>query len=181
VLSLEEARDRAVIMLAQFAAGQDPKEEKRKAATRDLTLRAAMARFLSSRELSKSAKKWPRSFDLHLGDWQDRLAPPKVVLDKTNEYLNEQDDIAQFIQERCVVPEPELPVVERQRAQIHAREMYEEWRLWCQASGIYPGRLSDFIDRIRARGFAHRKPGNVDMFYGITIQYGEGMNDVRVR
>lgn len=72
VLSLEDARDRAVIMLAQFAAGQDPKKEKRKAANRDLTLRGAMDRLLSSRELSKSAMKWPRSFELHLRDWLDR-------------------------------------------------------------------------------------------------------------
>jgi hypothetical protein len=72
VLSLEEARDRAIIMLAQFAAGQDPKEEERKAANRDITLRGATERFLSSRELSKSAMKWSRSFERHLRDWLDR-------------------------------------------------------------------------------------------------------------
>jgi putative DNA primase/helicase len=108
-------------------------------------------------------------------EWQrDGLAPPKVVIDETEEYLNEQDDITQFIGERCATPAPELPITERHKAQIRARALYDEWREWCQASGVYAGTLKAFVERIKTKGFLYQNPHNVGTFYGITIQYGEG-------
>jgi integrase len=72
VVALEEARTRALAILKDCAEGKDPKEEKRRRAHRDQSLRKATAEFLNSPDRSRSARKWPRLFEVHLGDWLDR-------------------------------------------------------------------------------------------------------------
>jgi len=99
-------------------------------------------------------------------EWQQRgLVVPQVVNDATEEYLNSQDDLAQFIDEECVVDPPDLlggPSV------TPARIIYEEWRLWCGSSGVYHGSLRDFCDRMKAR-FKYTNPKGRPTLHGIRL------------
>jgi len=97
-------------------------------------------------------------------EWQRHgLAVPKAVRKATDEYLSSQDDTAAFWDEHVEVAKTDESVA--------GRDLYDTWRQWCQCSGnIYPGRLGDFVERVKARGVLHKKVHNRDRFYGIKFR-----------
>jgi putative DNA primase/helicase len=103
-------------------------------------------------------------------EWQRiGLAPPRAVIEATEDYLREQDDLMRFIDEKCILPEPGLPGIETENRVTAARILYDEWRAWCQANGLYAGTIKSFVSRMREKGFKHTKPQNRDTFHGIEI------------
>jgi P4 family phage/plasmid primase-like protien len=76
--------------------------------------------------------------------WQrDGLATPKSVIDDTEEYLAAQDDLGQFIAERCETDNPE--------AKTLASEIYWDWRQWSTANGVWAASSKDFRERMASR------------------------------
>jgi integrase len=73
-LDLDDARARAREVLAEFYQGKDPKAERREAARRGKTLRAALGDYLTAREgiSERSRAGYRASVDRELGDWLDR-------------------------------------------------------------------------------------------------------------
>lgn len=71
VISLEQARERAMALLANLGAGVDPKAERRRAATRDKTLAVAMAEYLrDNSSLAESSRAVYRgSVERYLTGW----------------------------------------------------------------------------------------------------------------
>jgi len=91
-------------------------------------------------------------------EWQRiGLAPPKAIVEATEQYLREQDDIGLFVDERCYLDEKERTA---------ARTLYDVWRVWCETSGVYAGKLGDFVDRMKKR-FKYTTPKNRGTFHGI--------------
>ena len=74
VIGLDEARRRAMDLLADIGRGIDPKAEAKRRASANVTLRAALDRYVSARpDLSAVVRvSWPRLFELYLRDWLDK-------------------------------------------------------------------------------------------------------------
>ena len=84
-----------------------------------------------------------------------RLGTCKAVSDSTDSYRAEQDIIAAFLDECCVVSPTE---------QIQSSELYSTYKNWCEENG-HRGRMSNktFSDKLVRRGFSktHSMYGNV--------------------
>jgi putative DNA primase/helicase len=94
-------------------------------------------------------------------EWQRiGLAVPEVVRKATEQYIQDQDDITQFIEEFCVV-DP--------NARVRARLLYDTWKPWAESCGVYSGTMGDFVDRVR-RKFAFFNPKNVGVFHGVRLK-----------
>lgn len=62
-------------------------------------------------------------------EWLDRgLRTPDRVIHATREYRDDMDLLAQFIQERCI---------EDPAAEIWARQLYAEYKHWCEECGLH--------------------------------------------
>ena len=74
VLTLEEARRKALDVLRELADGKDPRVERRRKAAAGITLRAALDQYLAGkRTLSASVRyRWPQYLQNYLYDWLDR-------------------------------------------------------------------------------------------------------------
>jgi integrase len=84
LVTLKQARERAVALLAELGAGKDPKEERRNAARRTVTLRATLDAYLSARKnlAEKSRREYRASVERHLEGWLDlplRSITPEMV------------------------------------------------------------------------------------------------------
>jgi putative DNA primase/helicase len=79
-------------------------------------------------------------------DWQEHgLAEPADVAAATREYRDEQDLVAGFIEDRCIVDEGQ------QAATDH---LYESFLGYCKSIGKPPDGKTGFGSRLRERGFA---------------------------
>ncbi|MDQ3302271.1 MAG: phage/plasmid primase, P4 family [Actinomycetota bacterium] len=78
-------------------------------------------------------------------DWQrDGLGEPDKVRAATERYRTEQDTLAAFFEDRCVIhPEAEIP----------ATRLYKAYQEWCAGSGEADESQRRFGGRLRERGF----------------------------
>ena len=61
-------------------------------------------------------------------EWQRLgLAPPRVVLDATSEYLDEEDAIGRFLKEKCDLAD--------QSASEDVSDLYNSYKKWCEECG----------------------------------------------
>jgi putative DNA primase/helicase len=88
------------------------------------------------------------------------LKPPQVVIDDTAEYLAAQDDLGLFIAERCETDDP--------KAETLGSELYDSWRQWGVASGVWVGSSRDFRERLAMR-FKMTNTGNRPKFHGLRL------------
>jgi len=73
VLMPDEARRNARELLAQFSRGEDPREAKRLALSRSITLRQAWLQYSAARKLGAQARRdYSRAIEKHLSIWLDR-------------------------------------------------------------------------------------------------------------
>jgi putative DNA primase/helicase len=102
-------------------------------------------------------------------DWQaNRLVRPKIVLDATAEYFENQDTFGQWIDERCEIG--------RSHVESNARLM-ADWGWFARGSGD-ANRITPraFADRLRAKGFEPVK--NLNTSDG---KRGRGFKGLRLR
>jgi putative DNA primase/helicase len=86
-------------------------------------------------------------------DWQARgLAPPEAVTAATDAYLDAQDSIGAWLDERC---DQEPSAWDRSQA------LFADWKAWAERSGGFAGDLKTFRDRLESRpGIEHKlEPG----------------------
>jgi putative DNA primase/helicase len=105
-------------------------------------------------ELSQKLKaEWPGILQWAIDGcamWQQQgLAPPRAVTDATAAYLEAEDRVRTWIDERCerVPPTIEKPL----------KELYGWWRSYCEASGDDPRTDRWLRDRLEVLGFTTRK------------------------
>jgi putative DNA primase/helicase len=82
-------------------------------------------------------------------EWQEHgLGEPKAVRDATDQYRNEMDTLAAFIEDRCVV---------RKDAVAPATPLYKQYQFWSDDAGEKPETQKMFGMRLRERGFVSDK------------------------
>jgi putative DNA primase/helicase len=100
-------------------------------------------------------------------EWQRiGLAVPKIVQNATETYLTNQDDIAAFIGDECVVASRDDLASASWRTP--ARAIYDVWRQWCARTDIPLGTLADFCNRMRVR-FKITNTNNRPVIWGIRL------------
>lgn len=95
---------------------------------------------------------------------RDGLNPPRIVLDASEEYLEEQDEVKTWLDERC------------QRGPIlvsTTSDLFANWSVWMKSKGASPGSDKVFAESLKKEGFkrekyvgAKRKRG----FRGLALQ-----------
>lgn len=73
---------------------------------------------------------------------QEGLGMPQAVAEATDEYREEMDTLAHFIEENCVI-NPDARVV--------TKKLYECYREWCEENGEYTLAKNKFINRMKER------------------------------
>ncbi|WP_233337748.1 DNA primase family protein, partial [Xylella fastidiosa] len=77
--------------------------------------------------------------------YRDGLNPPEIVRDASKEYQTEQDRIAQFIAEECILG---MEHEEKLTAPMGGG-LYPAYTQWCKDSGVYPLSKVRFIGDLR--------------------------------
>jgi putative DNA primase/helicase len=82
-------------------------------------------------------------------EWQEHgLEEPKTVTDATNQYREEMDTLASFLDEVCVIG-PHHKVL--------AEGLYQRYAMWCDKSGERKDPKKAFVARLEERGFGRRR------------------------
>lgn len=93
-------------------------------------------------------------------EWQRQgLNPPAVVLNATADYLEAEDRLGQWIEERCEVG---------RSYSATAGELYRSWTAWCESTGEKPDSQKRFSQNLEARGFSRDRTSGARMFKGIA-------------
>src|SRR5437868_14123023 len=92
---------------------------------------------------------------------QDGLNPPSVVRDATDVYLGEEDTIAQWIEECCVIGECQWGIGAR---------LWASWQKWCATNNERPGSRKGVTDAMAAHGYPKDKSQGIRGYAGITLK-----------
>jgi putative DNA primase/helicase len=78
-----------------------------------------------------------------LDQWSEKgLKTPEVLVSATNAYKDDQDILAEWLDEQC----------ERGGSYVKA-ELYRAYKWWCQMNGYRPYRANRFSRRLRDKGY----------------------------
>lgn len=86
------------------------------------------------------------------------LNPPKIVLDATKEYQNDEDIFGHFLDDSCEI---------RSGAKESSADIYRSYQNWCEANGHYKMSSQQFHRKMRER-FEERKSG-VKQYIGVSL------------
>lgn len=94
-------------------------------------------------------------------EWQrSGLKPPQAVVDATAAYLEAEDAIAAWIDDRC----------ERDpKAWASRAELFSSWTAWATTAGEYAGSMKTFIEKLETRGFHQHRDRRGRGFYGLRV------------
>ncbi len=95
-------------------------------------------------------------------DWQcDGLGMPSAVQKATQSYRDEMDVVGGFITERCI---------ENESASEKAKDLYAEYKNWCEDTGEYCSSQKVFGGKLTEKGFDRKRgSGNAHYWFGIEI------------
>jgi putative DNA primase/helicase len=82
-------------------------------------------------------------------EWQrDGLAPPPVVREATENYLDDEDTFGHWLESRCA---------RRRGAWTATGDLYESWSGFAKMAGEPPGSQKHFASQMELRGFAPKR------------------------
>lgn len=94
-------------------------------------------------------------------DWQaNGLVRPQIVVDATNEYFDDQNVLAQWIDECCEC--------DPRYRELHG-PLFASWKRYAGAQGEDSGTSSSFKERMCKAGFEPKKSGGFSGFLGIRV------------
>jgi putative DNA primase/helicase len=116
-------------------------------------------------ELPEKLKaEWPRILTWMIQgclEWQRTdLKPPKAVRDATAAYLEAEDAIASWIDDRCEL---------NAKAWEQSSSLFASWTSWAERAGEHPGTMKRFAQILEARGFPRHKRNSGQGFYGLQL------------
>jgi len=83
--------------------------------------------------------------------WYERgLDAPRIVLDTTKSYMDEEDVVGRWMEERCLRGPDE---------EVRATAAYDDWSIWCGVNGSRAGSLVTFGRKLSDLGFTKRRDG----------------------
>lgn len=94
-------------------------------------------------------------------EWRrDGLRPPRAVQDATAAYLEAEDAIAAWIDDKC----------EREAAAWESStDLFASWKAWAEGAGENHGSMKRFAQNLEARGFQRHKKMHAQGFDGLRI------------
>ena len=102
--------------------------------------------------------------------WQrEGLKPPASVRAATDDYLNAEDVLGQWLEDMCIVS-PKL-------GWIALASLYGAWKMWCEARGQNPGTSMVLSRKLDERGFRREKKTAGAGFWGIGLAPARDDND----
>lgn len=100
-------------------------------------------------------------------EWQRiGLAPPRSVVQASEDYLGAEDTLGQWLDECCVID----PRVEWMPLNM----LYASWCAWCDANGMRRWTNKAFSQTLSERGFARHKMNSGVGFRGLRFRPGGG-------
>lgn len=99
------------------------------------------------------------------------LAPPKAVLDATEDYFSSEDDFGTWLEERCDL-DP--------NSWCSSARLWNSWKMWCEQSRIRLGNRKTFGETLKSRGFESKQTGaenNARGYGGIKLKVYGGVGD----
>jgi putative DNA primase/helicase len=93
------------------------------------------------------------------------LMVPDVVRNATDDYLADQDTIAQWADE-WLIADP--------HAITFTRALFKSWKAWCEERNLSPGTETAFAECLKDRGYEHKRMKNGRGFKGITLKANNG-------
>jgi P4 family phage/plasmid primase-like protien len=94
--------------------------------------------------------------------WQRRgLVVPTVIRDATDEYLADQDTLAQWTDE-WIEPAP--------NTLIPSRTLFASWKLWCIERNLSSGTETAFVESLKGRGYVHHRKKTGRGFKDIALK-----------
>ena len=132
--------------------------------------------------VDKPTEPYERQRDPHLGEklraeapgilawlvkgclaWQKKgLNPPETVTAATKAYQESEDDLAQFVAERCL---------ESPQAQAKASELYSAYRQWAEGYGLKPLEAKRFGERLEKR-YKRKRTASGNVYCGLGLLKG---------
>jgi putative DNA primase/helicase len=95
-------------------------------------------------------------------EWQRiGLAPPKAVLDATEAYMHEEDALARWIDEYCVVDKLQWGA---------SGELWRDWCSWSETNKEPTGSQKAFGQSLASRGFNPKTVNNIRGYDGIILK-----------
>ena len=93
--------------------------------------------------------------------WQQiGLAPPAAVTEATDDYLESQDLITQFLEDSCLIDD---------RFEEQSSRLFSNWHGWCEARGEKPGHQRSFCDELEQKGFKRYRDKRGVWFRGLKL------------
>jgi P4 family phage/plasmid primase-like protien len=94
--------------------------------------------------------------------WQrEGLAPPESARAATKDYLDAEDLLGQWLEERCILS-PQV-------GWTALKSLYDGWCTWAQGRGVHVGTATGLGKRLDERGFERRKTKSGAGFLGIAL------------
>jgi putative DNA primase/helicase len=95
-------------------------------------------------------------------DWQRKgLAPPKIIVDATAEYLDAEDTIQQWINDRCIVGKNHWVAFD---------QLFASWKSWAEERRLFVISSTRFQERLKALKFLPDKQDGVRGRKGLTLK-----------
>lgn len=94
--------------------------------------------------------------------WQQYgLAPPPEILEATNEYLEGEDTLSSWLDERCILD-----------TALHAatKEVYQNYVAWCSDAKEFPFSHKRLVSNLASRGVKAVKSNNKRILRGIALK-----------
>jgi putative DNA primase/helicase len=97
-------------------------------------------------------------------DWQERgLCPPSVVTTATAEYLESEDALTSWMEEKCQ---------RSAQSKTSSTELFVSWKVWADIAGEPSGTLKRFSQKLEERGFEKYRDREGRGFQGLRILQG---------
>ena len=98
------------------------------------------------------------------------LAPPKAVTSATNDYMDAEDALGRWLDERTA---------KDKNAKAGSSVLFLAWQQWAASTGEYIGSQKRFSQNLEARGYRVGRTRKERVFIGLRLlRVGEGVTDV---
>jgi putative DNA primase/helicase len=95
-------------------------------------------------------------------DWQcGGLRPAAVVREATAAYLDSEDAMGRWLEDRCITGP---------RCWTAVGALFANWQAWCEQTGEREGSQKRFTQQLEARGFQRQRTNRAKGFIGIALR-----------
>jgi putative DNA primase/helicase len=95
-------------------------------------------------------------------NWQrERLNPPAAVRDATAAYLDSEDAVGRWLEDRCITGP---------RCWTAVGALFFDWQTWCEQTGEKEGSQKHFTQQLEAHGFQRQRTNRAKGFLRVALR-----------